>query len=378
MSADDLVDVAVARGRTSGVVMRRASASARKRVEVALGERVDRLAGGGRAADDLVVDVGDVHDPASPAGRASAGSGRAGRRTGTSGSCRCGPARRPSDRRSRSRRGPRAAGRAAGSRRSACRAAGRSRCRLERRDRERRDRPAGALGAVEVAARRLDVDGRRVEPEQLRRSRRASRRGGRRAAAGRRRSSGRSTPVRQPAASTRRRDLAEELRARDARRRPRVGREEAPEVAQAGRAEQRVGDRVERDVAVGVAVRAAARRRSRCRRGPAARRARTGGCRGRSRSAGREPAPASHRLGRARRSAGSVTLRLPGSPGTTWTGMLQASSSAASSVHVSGPSGGNRRVRVAQEARADALRRLRRRRARPGRPSRRRARRRSA
>ncbi len=33
------------------------------------------------------------------------------------------------------------------------------------------------------------------------------------------------------------------------------------------------------------------------------------------------------------RSAGTVTLRLVGSPGTTWTGILQASRSAASSVH---------------------------------------------
>ena len=37
-------------------------------------------------------------------------------------------------------------------------------------DGERRDRPAGTLGAVEVAGRRLDVDGRAVEAEQLARS----------------------------------------------------------------------------------------------------------------------------------------------------------------------------------------------------------------
>ena len=56
----------VARGRTSGVVIRSAAASARKRGEVALGELVDGLAGRGGAADDLVVDVGDVHDPGHP------------------------------------------------------------------------------------------------------------------------------------------------------------------------------------------------------------------------------------------------------------------------------------------------------------------------
>ena len=53
----------VARGMTSGVVIRSAAASARNARQVALGERLDRLAGRRRAADDLVVDVGDVHDP---------------------------------------------------------------------------------------------------------------------------------------------------------------------------------------------------------------------------------------------------------------------------------------------------------------------------
>ena len=43
--------------------------------------------------------------------------------------------------------------------------------------------------------------------------------------------------------------------------------------------------------------------------------------------------PASRLAARAR-SAGTVTLRLAGSPGTTWTGILQASRSAASSVQV--------------------------------------------
>ena len=59
------------------------------------------------------------------------------------------------------------------------------------------------------------------------------------------------------------------------------------------------------------------------------------------------------------RSAGSVTLRLPGSPGTTWTGMLQASSRAASSVNVSGPFGREAPPGLAEQVPADALRRLR-------------------
>ncbi len=42
------------------------------------------------------------------------------------------------------------------------------------------------------------------------------------------------------------------------------------------------------------------------------------------------------------RSSGSVTLRFVGSPGIAWTVMVQASSSAASSVKAGGPSGGNR------------------------------------
>ena len=56
---------------------------------------------------------------------------------------------------------------------------------------------------------------------------------------------------------------------------------------------------------------------------------------------GRPPAPWSAVAARAR-SPGSVTLMLPGSPSMTWTGMLQASSSAASSVNTSGPSAGYR------------------------------------
>ena len=65
----------------------------------------------------------------------------------------------------------------------------------------------------------------------------------------------RSTAVgRQPAASSRPDDGVEELAAVDAGRRRRPSREQAPQVAKPGRAEQRVGDGMERDVAVGMAV----------------------------------------------------------------------------------------------------------------------------
>ena len=79
----------------------------------------------------------------------------------------------------------------------------------------------------------------------------------------------------------------------------------------------------------------AAAERPGCRRRPdaAARRARMDARRARSRSVGRRPAPAIRLAARAR-SAGTVTLRLAGSPGTTWTGILQASRRAASSVQV--------------------------------------------
>ena len=96
----------VARGMTSGVVMRRVAASARNasRCRAASASMVSSRRR--RAADDLVVDVGDVHHPGHGVTRASAGGGRAGRRTGRSGSCRCAPARRRSDRTCRPRSRP--------------------------------------------------------------------------------------------------------------------------------------------------------------------------------------------------------------------------------------------------------------------------------
>ena len=69
-----------------------------ERCELAVGQLPIVVPARGRAPDDLVVDVGDVHHPRHRVARASAGGGRAGRRTGSDGSCRRGPGRRPSGR----------------------------------------------------------------------------------------------------------------------------------------------------------------------------------------------------------------------------------------------------------------------------------------
>ena len=172
----------------------------------------------------------------------------------------------------------------------------------------------------------------------------------------------------------------QERRAGDAPRRGGVGREEPAEVAEPGRAEQRVGHGVQGDVAVGVTVESRApsiatppsasgspgpngwlslprpTRSAPVRRG--------------------EPVP-SATLARAR-SAGTVTLRFVGSPGIAWTAILAASSRAASSVKL----GRAVRRERAQAARSDAgpdpLRRLGRRERGPIDGLRRRARPRSA
>ena len=54
----------VARGRTSGVVMRSDRGVGEEARQVSVGQLRDADPGGRCAADDLVVDVGDVHDPA--------------------------------------------------------------------------------------------------------------------------------------------------------------------------------------------------------------------------------------------------------------------------------------------------------------------------
>ena len=141
-------------------------------------------------------------------------------------------------------------------------------------------------------------------------------------------------------------------------RRAVVGREQAAEVALPGRPQQRVGDGVERR-----------RRRRSGRRGavPGDRDARRGGAAGPGPNGWLSwPNPTRGAAGRAElraatrtRSSGSVTLRFAGSPGIAWTVMVQASSSAASSVKVGGPSGGNARRRRRGTAAPRALRGLR-------------------
>ena len=127
---------------------------------MALGQLVDRDARGGRVADDLVVDVGDVHDPRHAVAREHAGRGGRGRRTRSSGSCRRGPARRRSDRSCTSGRGPARAARTARPPRRACCGTGGSSCAPTQDEAVGADDATGALVAGEVARRRLDGDAR--------------------------------------------------------------------------------------------------------------------------------------------------------------------------------------------------------------------------
>ena len=150
---------------------------------------------------------------------------------------------------------------------------------------------AGAFHPGQVAGRGLHVHGAAGDPEQPGDRVAHRRRGGRPAAAGRRRSSGRPrwAPAGRPrgGATTSARSVAlampRGVGASAGKRRPRS--------PSAGRAEQRVGDGVERHVAVRVAVQARRRRRSRRHRGRAARPARRDGCRHRARSGARPRAP---------------------------------------------------------------------------------------
>ena len=63
MSVDDLVDVLGRPGQDVGRRHPQGRRVGEEPLEVALGELADADAGGRGAADDLVVDVGDVHDP---------------------------------------------------------------------------------------------------------------------------------------------------------------------------------------------------------------------------------------------------------------------------------------------------------------------------
>ena len=344
----------VARGRTSGRVIRSASASARKRVEVAVGQLADAIPGRRGAADDLVVDVGDVHHPAD---RVAAPAQVADEQVGEQERAEVADVGRAVDRRparvdaddvvaERHERPGLAA-------RVSCRRTrhGEPRCVASG---ERADRPPGALGAVQVAGRRLDADrlGRRGRAASAIASRIASSRSPRRGRAAtivRSTDRGRQPAVRRAARPT----LGEHRAAGDARRRRRHppgrgarGRPGRPRRAGASATAWRATSPSR------VAVQPRRAVEGRRRRAAAARPDRTGGCPGRCPCASAGwPAP---RRGRARpRSAGTVTLRLVGSPGTTWTGILQASSSAASSVQSRRSPGGGpaERPRAASPAR---------------------------
>ena len=173
MSADDLVDV---RGRPRQDVGRGHPQRGRvleEHRQVAVREVADRDPRRGGAADDLVVDVGDVHHPPdglpAPAQVADQEVGEqeraevadvGGAVDGRAAASRCGRSRR------RSARG-------AASRPTACRAAAASRAQLRRgpdegRERERRHRPSGPVRPVEVAGRCLDVDGADRQPGERR------------------------------------------------------------------------------------------------------------------------------------------------------------------------------------------------------------------
>ena len=354
---DDLRDVL----RGAGQDVRRRHAQRRRVGEEllgpALGERLDRLADRGRALDDLVVDVGDVHHPADVVAAIAQVSDAAGRRTGTSGNCRRAPGRRRSGRSCRSRRWAGRAARAAACPTSACREAAASHAGLQHGHRARGDRPTGTLGADQVAARRLDADRRRVELEQpaIARAHRVERSPEPGASADDRHVDGRRPET--GVGDARRGPRPAGCRSRSPRASPRTpgtdGRDRrvpAPPSSASATAWSATSPSLW-PMSRGAPSNAMPPSRS----GPP-------GPNGwlsspnPSRTAG---LPASAVRTRAR-SSGTVTLRFRGSPGTTWTGMVQASSRAASSVQVGGPSGGNRSNAASKQVEPGRLRGLRR------------------
>src|SRR5256885_11851347 len=172
--------------------------------------------------------------------RGSADSGRADRRTGTTGSGRYGRARTRWARRCRSEPGTVRAGRAREPRRSGCRSGGSSDG-CEECDRLGRDPAARAFHALEVAARSLDVDRARGEVEQRRNpfadldeTAREPRPG----------TDDQEVNAHRPEAGARHEthDITEQFATRDPSRRPRVGREEAPQIAESRRSEEPIAD----------------------------------------------------------------------------------------------------------------------------------------
>ena len=222
-------------------------------LEVAAGQDIDPLSGRRRAPDDLVVDVGDVEDPGD---RQAAPSEVADQQVDEEERPEVADVDRGVDRGAagidadvalaqRDER-PGQAGQGVVQ-------LDRHRRRLDGGDRQGADRPTGALGSLEIAARCLDVDRGAVQLEQL-----GDRRAHRIEVGAEPRPGGDDRQVdrlRSPAVGREPADhLAQQRAAGNAGRRPGVGREEAPQVAQAGGAEQRIGDGMEGHVAIGVPV----------------------------------------------------------------------------------------------------------------------------
>ena len=161
--------------------------------------------------------------------------------------------------------------------------------------------------------------------------------------------------MRPPAASTSCRACCEEQR-RIGARPARLGRREmAADVAGAERAEQRVGDRMQADVGIGMADQPQRVRQPHAEQHEAVARRPGDGRRSRARCAARGPPPSS-RAARAR-SSGAVILRLLSSPATTATAQARG----LGERHVVGQRAARHgaRARPGSSAVAEALRRLR-------------------
>ena len=204
-------------------------------------------------------------------------------------------------------------------------------------------------------------------PSASARRRRISSRDRARSPAGRRSRSGPPTPVTRPASPDEaRRTRPSSSRPADPRERRVVSGKCSPEVPERGRAEQRVGERVAHDVAVGVPASPSSRRTT-TPPSSSGRAGRDGWTSNPSPTHGSPPNAI--RLGEAsasasRRSSGVVILKFPRSPAIARTRYPARSSSTASSV-TSNPSRAARSCAFAQRGRDERLRRLRERERRP-------------
>ncbi len=296
----------VALGMTSGIVMPSVSTSAEELEPVSLRELPDRDALGPGASDDLVVDVGDVHHPRH---LEAAVTQVADQQVGEQERAEVADVGRAVDGRTaavdpdvarleRDELARRAGHRVEQPDRHAFSLRRRVRGR-EPDDGAGRDRPARAFGTFQVAGRGLDVDRVRASMSRIVRRSRPAISGSRPASRGRAATIVMSRftgpPARGPDSST---TLPSMIAAVDAGGRAGVGREEPAQVAQAGGAEQRVGDRVQSDVPVrmtGQPRRAFDRQAAEHQR---ARRARTDGCPCRSRPSAERRVAGRRRPGR--------------------------------------------------------------------------------